>query len=103
MKRPAAKKAPKKRPSSHMEADTGEDRSERRPWQRVRKVLASKQSYLQGWDGQAWKLIVACSENMGSNFQGGHQGVISKLEECAMDENMTKTKMLKKRQELLET
>ena len=102
MKRPAAKKAPKKRPSGQMEADTGEDGSERRPWQRVRKVLASKQSYLQGWDGQVWKLIVACSENMGSKFPEGNQGVIKKVEESAMDENMTKTKMLKKRQELLE-
>ena len=114
-KRPAANVAPenpqlgperrpqtvKKRPAANVAPENPQLGPERRPWQKTRKVLAKKQSYLQGWIDQSWKLIVACSEGMASAFPGGHQAVIKKLEESVMEEDATKSKMVAKRNALL--
>ena len=102
-KRPATPKRPKAKKQKKTPAEIpAEAMPERRPWSAYKKTLATKQSYLQGVyeDGNV-KLIVGCSEKMGQDFPGGHQGVIRKLEELVMQDDVTKEKMLEHRNRLL--
>lgn len=111
-KKPAGKdnkgsQAPWKRPASKSirkstaQAASVQDGPERRPWCRVKKTLATDQSYLQGFDGKSWKLIVSCTAKMGAEYPGGHQAVINELEKVVMNENMTKQKMVEERNDVL--
>ena len=58
-------------------------------------VGGAKQSYLQGFEENKWKRIVACSEKQGQFYEGGHKAVIEELQKVAMDSFMTKEKMEK--------
>lgn len=58
-------------------------------WSKVRKVIASKQSYLQGMKDGQWILLISCTENMGASHPEGHAGVINALEAPAREKGMT--------------
>ena len=102
-KRPAS--APKHNPSpKKMKKPCHEPKQGgpgKRPWSKVRTVLAKEQSYIQGLEEGQWKLIVACSRKMGSSFPGGHQAAIKELFTIALEDDMTKEGMLQKRNSLL--
>ena len=103
LKRPARFEMTKAKKPKETPADPpAEARPERRPWSAYKKILGTSQSCLQGVyeDGHV-KLIVACTENMGKAYPGGHQAVILKLEEIVMQDGMTKDKMLEHRKSLL--
>lgn len=107
---------PAKRPASHLTTGSGAKKPaiqtteksisspagpERRPWSDVKFVGGAKQSYLQGFEENKWKPIVACSEKQGQFYEGGHKAVIEELQKVAMDSLMTKEKMVEKRDELI--
>ena len=66
-------------------------------WSKVRKVIASKQSYLQGMKDGKWILLISCTENMGASHPEGHAGVINALEAPAGEKGMTKARLLELR------
>lgn len=95
-----------KRPANRSRSSRGRQEQEcpgpeRRPWSRVKKTLATEQAYLQGFDGQSWKLIVCCSAKLAASYPGGHRAIINELEKIVMNEGMTKEKMVAERNDLL--
>ena len=68
-------------------------------WSKVKKVLATDQSYLQGWceKERKWKLLVACSKKQSSE----HSNVIVAVEGRAMEANMSKEKLVSLRNEIV--
>ena len=67
----------------------------------MKKVLGKDQAYLMGRFGNDWKLIIGCTKRMGNIFPGGHHAVILALEKVAMEENLTKEDMKRKRDDLV--
>ena len=93
-----------KRPASQV-ASVQELGSEIRPgfsgWLKVKAESYTKQGYIKGWFGEAWTLLVACSEKQAANYPGGHGAVIDALLPHCRTEGMTKAKLVELRNEML--
>ena len=111
-KRPAASMAGQrletrpalKRPASQA-AILQEQGSEIRPgfsgWLKVKAEKYTKQGYIKGWWGEAWTLLVACSEKQATNYPGGHGAVIDALLPHCDTQGMTKEKLVELRNDML--
>ena len=61
----------------------------------------TKQGYIKGWWGEAWTLLVACSEKQATNYPGGHGAVIDALLPHCDTQGMTKEKLVELRNDML--
>ena len=102
MKRPASQSAAA---AEHRVETPPEQGSEIRPgssgWLKAKAEKYTKQGYIKGWWGEAWVLLVACSQKQAANFPGGHHAVIDALLPHCEKQGMTKAKLVELRNDML--